>query len=147
MIKIKSTDNAKLYSSWKHNRFNYNNITNENYNYNSISNNFNIILNKFISYKNRGNYYSSIRALIGIMQVELIGISEDEISEFFTMLNYLIDVFDTKVTTLGGWYFYINSEINDFEGMTLQQFNLMFNDNNYSKKFFRMSKLKKISKL
>lgn len=140
--------NVKLYNKelfTKHNLFIEVCIPNDKYN--SISYLFDVIINKLIEYKNRDVYFASIRSLIGIMLVEMKHVDELELEDFFRIFQYRFDVLDNKIDVFNGWYHFINQDIEDIKGITLHQFNMMINDDKYIKKYFRMIKLQKLSKL
>ena len=142
MIKIKYIVSGSLY---KNNLFIEKNISNRNYN--NISYLFDKILNKLISYKNREVYFASTRSIIGIMLVEMKSIKEEDLEDFFSIFQARFDLFDIEKIVFGGWYHYINKDINDIKGMTLHEFNLIINDDDYIKKYFRKVKLKKLAEL
>jgi len=140
MIKINPTTNFKSFTSYKNNIFSSHCIYDN-------SKKFDILLNKLIYYKNRDVYFSSIRALVNVMKVEVKTLNEYEIYDFITIFNYVISVTDTSRTELGGWYFYINQDINDIENMTLKEFHKIIDSDNYKIKYIRKIKINKLSKL
>jgi len=144
MIKIKATFDIKTYSSYNTNMFREENIK---FNYNSMSNLFNIILNKLVEYKNRDVYFCSINGLIGIMKVELKSINESDLDDFFTIFQYVFDVLDNKRIVFGGWYHYINQDINDIENITMHQLHQLISSDEYKKTLTRKIKLQKLSSL
>lgn len=107
---------------------------------------FNIIINKLIEYKKNNLYFDSIMHIIKSMEQELLETNENEIYDFFVMFSYAFDILDDK-TIVQNKFCYINQDINDIEGITLQQFIKILKDNNQFKSFIRFKKLKKINNL